>query len=119
MGLRPSKGDEGSRGARTPACRVHTRVNAWLGSKKGVRRSANTARRSACATGVFNGAGAWVTKAPVAYLARNFTNNDTAIPNPMAITTLRTATRPIRRATPAPLYPPAIAPIAMITTKGQ
>jgi hypothetical protein len=34
------------RGVRTPACRVHTRVNAKLG----VRRSANTARTIACAT---------------------------------------------------------------------
>ena len=53
------------------------------------------------------------------YLDRNFTNNDTAIPNPIAITMRRTAVRPIRRATPAPLYPPAIAPSAMMTTNGQ
>jgi hypothetical protein len=54
------------------------------------------------------------------YLAiKNFTNNDTAIPNPIATTILRTAVRPIRRATPAPLYPPAIAPNAIMTTNGQ
>jgi hypothetical protein len=47
----PTKGDEDARGARTHACRVHTRVNAWDSVAKGVRKSANTARMSACATG--------------------------------------------------------------------
>ena len=37
-------------GARTRACRVHNRVNAWPKDWTGVRKSANTARGSACAT---------------------------------------------------------------------
>ncbi len=50
---RPTEEHEGAGGARTTACRVHTRVNACAGSK-GVRKIANTARQSACATRTVN-----------------------------------------------------------------
>ena len=46
----PPKVMKTSGGARTPRCRVHTRVNALDSVATGVRKSANTARRSACAT---------------------------------------------------------------------
>src|ERR1700735_5143735 len=39
-----------TRGARTHACSVHTHVNAVVPPTTGVRKSANTARMSACAT---------------------------------------------------------------------
>jgi hypothetical protein len=38
------------RGARTPACRVETHLDTSLPGLKGVGKSADAARRSACAT---------------------------------------------------------------------
>ena len=57
------------RSARTHACRVHTRVNAWDSVATGVRKSANTARKSACATSGSRG----INNSPRS--ARNSTNN--------------------------------------------
>ena len=65
MGLWLTKGDEDARGARTAACRVHTPVNAvTIVLQPCVRKSANAARTSACATGLFSGVGAVVFEQP-------------------------------------------------------
>jgi mRNA interferase MazF len=45
-----------------------------------------------------------------------FTNNDTAMANPIPITSRRTVFAPSLRATPAPPYPPAIAPTTITST---
>ena len=52
-GAAPSAIADSGRGARTPACRVRTHANTFLpGPPRSVHTSVNTARRSACATGV-------------------------------------------------------------------